>query len=357
MKTIYEELLERGMTRRDFLKMATVLTAALGLEHTMVGKVVAAMESKPRLPVIWLEFQDCAGCSESLTRSHDPYLTKLLFNDISVDYHETLFAAAGKQAEENKEKIMKEYAGQYVLVVEGSIPTKDGGVYCTVSGKTAVQQLKEAAENALAIVAVGTCGAFGGLPHAYPNPTGAVGAGSIIKDKPVINVPGCPPMPEVITNTIAHVAILGELPELDYLGRPKAFYGQTIHDRCPRRPFYEQGKFAESWDDEGAKKGWCLYKLGCKGPTTYNACAVIKWNEGVSFPIQSNHPCIGCSEPNFWDNNHVYDPVAFPPGLGNAAGMGKAGAAFLGGGALAIGSALLASQQKKKAAKGEEKEG
>lgn len=348
-KTIYESMVERGISRRDFLKMATLMTAALGLEYSQLPKVVHAMESKPRLPVIWLEFQDCAGCSEALTRSHDPYLTKLLFNDISVDYHETLFAAAGKQAEENKEKIMEEYAGQFVLVVEGSIPTKDSGVYCTIGGRSALDLLEEAASKAMAIIAVGTCSSFGGLPHAHPNPTGAVGVHELVKDKPIINVPGCPPIPEVITNTIAHVVLLGEIPELDALGRPKAFYGQTVHDRCPRRPFYERGQFAESFDDEGAKAGWCLYKLGCKGPTTYSACATIKWNDGVSFPVQSNHPCLGCTEPDFWDGGGFYKALAAPPGAEEARGK-NAGLATIGGAALAIGSALHAKKVKEKAA-------
>ncbi len=348
-KTIYESMVERGLSRRDFLKLATLMTAALGLEYSQLPKVVHAMENKPRLPVIWLEFQDCAGCSEALTRSHDPYLTKLLFNDISVDYHETLFAAAGKQAEENKERVMDEYEGQFVLVVEGSIPTKDNGVYCTIGGRSAIDLLEEAASKAMAIISVGTCASFGGLPHANPNPTGAVGVHELVKDKPIIHVPGCPPIPEVITNTIAHVVLLGEIPELDALGRPKAFYGQTVHDRCPRRPFYERGQFAESYDDKGAKAGWCLYKLGCKGPTTYSACATIKWNEGVSFPVQSNHPCLGCTEPDFWDGGGFYKSLAAPPGAEAARGA-QAGFASLGGAALAVGSALYARKIKQKAA-------
>jgi hydrogenase small subunit len=348
-KTIYESMAERGVSRRDFLKLATLVTAALGLEYARFPEIVHAMETKPRLPVIWLEFQDCAGCTESLTRSHDPYLTKLLFNDISVDYHETLFAAAGVQAEENKEKIMDEYEGQFVLVVEGSIPTKDNGVYCTIGGRSALDLLEEAAAKAMAVVAVGTCSSFGGLPHASPNPTGAVGVHELVTDKPLINIPGCPPIPEVITNTIAHVVLLG-IPELDALGRPKAFYGQTVHDRCPRRPFYERGQFAESYDDDGAKAGWCLYKLGCKGPTTYSACATIKWNEGVSFPVQANHPCLGCTEPDFWDGGGFYKSLAAPPGAEETSWAEK-GMAFAGGAALALGSALYAKNVKKNAAK------
>jgi len=172
--------------------------------------------------------------------------------------------------------------------------------------------LVETAKGAAAIVAVGTCAAHGGIPHADPNPTGAVPVSEIVKDKPIINVPGCPPIPVVMTGVLAHFLTFGGIPELDDLGRPKSFYGDTIHDRCYRRPFYDQGKFAETFDDEGARQGWCLFKLGCKGPVAYNACATAKWNDGTSFPIQSGHGCIGCSEPNFWDAGPFYKPLSTP---------------------------------------------
>jgi hydrogenase small subunit len=139
-----------------------------------------------------------------------------------------------------------------------------------------------------------------------------VGVADIIKDKPIDNVPGCPPIPVVISGVLAHFLVFGSLPELDHLGRPKAFYGQNIHDRCYRRPFYERGEFANSFDDEGARKGWCLYKLGCKGPITYNACATLKWNQGTSWPVESGHGCIGCSEPGFWDFGGLYRSVSVP---------------------------------------------
>jgi hydrogenase small subunit len=205
--------------------------------------------------------------------------------------------------------------------------------------------LKEAAAGAAAIIAVGNCAAYGGLPKAKPNPTGAVGVWEVITDKPVVNIPGCPAIPEATTGTIAHFAIFGTLPELDKLNRPKTFYGKTVHDRCLRRPFYEAGKFAKSFDDEGAKEGWCLYKLGCKGPTTYNACATIKWDQGLSFPIQSGHPCLGCSEPNFWDGGGFYNGQSAPLDRPTVAAVG---AAIGAGAALGIGNALV-NQAKKKA--------
>ena len=157
-----------------------------------------------------------------------------------------------------------------------------------------------------------SCSTYGGIPHANPNPTGAVSVSDIIQDKPIVNVPGCPPIPVVITGVLAHFLTFGTLPELDHIGRPIAFYGNSIHDRCYRRPFYDKGKFAETFDDKGARKGWCLFKLGCKGPTTYNACATTKWNNGTSFPIEAGHPCLGCSEPDFWDGGSFYRALSLP---------------------------------------------
>lgn len=361
-ESIYDEMKKVGVSRRNFMKFCGVVAGAIGLtalpplegaaasalaknDRLPVNLVAKALESKPRLPVIWLEFQDCAGCSEALTRSQSPTLVDLVLNKITVEYHETLSAAAGFQVEEAKQAAMKKYAGQYILVVEGSISPKDDGVYCIIGGKSSLDILNEAAAGAAAIIATGNCAAFGGLPRANPNPTGAVGVADLIKDKPVMNIPGCPAIPEVFTGVLAHFLVFGALPELDKLHRPKVFYGVTIHDRCLRRPFYEAGKFANSFDDEGARNGYCLYKLGCKGPTTYNSCATLKWSGGLSFPIQSGHPCLGCSEPNFWDGGGFYQGQSAPLDRPTAT---AAGAAVATGVVLGVGMAL-ANQAMKKA--------
>jgi len=365
-ETVYKQLQGKGVTRRDFLKLSGLLATAMGLTaippleesgfpvdmgiRAQATQMVAkALETAQRLPVIWLEFQDCAGCSEAITRSVSPSLVNLVLNTLTIEYHETLSAAAGFQVEEAKQSAMQKYAGQYVLVVEGSIPMALDGAYCTIGGRTAINLLKEAAAGAAAIIATGNCASFGGLPKAKPNPTDAVGVWELITDKPVVNIPGCPAIPEATAGTIAHFAIFGALPELDGLNRPMTFYGNTVHDRCLRRPFYEAGKFALSFDDEGAKKGWCLYKLGCKGPTTYNACASIRWDEGLSFPIQSGHPCLGCSEPGFWDGGGFYQGQSTPL---NKPAATAVGAAIGAGAALGIGNALV-NNAKKKAKGGE----
>jgi hydrogenase small subunit len=310
-KTLGEVLRQQGVTRRGFLKFCAATASLMALPPAMVPRIAAALENARRPSVIWLSFQECTGCTESLTRSSSPTIEGLIFNAISLDYHHTLQAAAGTQAELAREKAMEENYGNYILVVDGSIPTTNPA-FSTIAGISNLDMLEETAKGAAAIVSVGSCAAFGGIPHANPNPTGAVAVADIIKDKPIINVPGCPPIPVVITGVLAHFLTFGSIPELDALGRPLAFYGKSIHDRCYRRPFYDKGLFAETFDDEGAKLGWCLYKLGCKGPTTYNACATTKWNEGTSFPIESGHPCLGCSEPDFWDGGGFYKAISMP---------------------------------------------
>ena len=310
-KTLGETLRSQGISRRSFMKFCAATASMMAMSPAMIPKIAHALESARRPSVIWLSFQECTGCTESLTRAHTATIESLIFDSISLDYHHTLQAASGHAAEEAREAAMKENFGKYLLVVDGSIPTGDPG-YSTIAGISNYDMLMESAKGAAAIIAVGTCATYGGIPHANPNPTGAVSVGDLIKDKPIINVPGCPPIPVVITGVLTHFLTFGTIPELDHLGRPKVFYGQSIHDRCYRRPFYDKGLFAETFDDEGAKKGWCLYKLGCKGPTTYNACATTKWNDGTSWPIESGHPCLGCSEPDFWDGGGFYKALSMP---------------------------------------------
>lgn len=304
-------LKNHGVSRRGFIKFCSTLTSMLALHPSLAAKVAESLEKVQRPSVIWLHFQECTGCTESLTRSHAPTVESLIFDYISLDYHETLFAAAGDAAEKAMHEAMQANKGKYLLVVEGSIPMDNPG-YSTVGGHSNLEVLQKTAKDAAAVIAVGSCASFGGLPNADPNPTGAVSVSDIIKDKPVINISGCPPIPVVITGVLAHFLTFGVLPELDNLGRPKTFYANTIHDRCYRRPFYDKGLFAQTFADEGAKKGWCLYRLGCKGPTTYNACATVKWNDKTSWPVEAGHGCLGCSEPRFWDAGGFYKALSIP---------------------------------------------
>ncbi|MBW9256358.1 MAG: hydrogenase small subunit [Candidatus Thiodiazotropha sp. (ex. Lucinisca nassula)] len=309
--TLGESLRQQGVSRRGFLKYCAATASMMALPPTMVPAIAQALEKARRPSVIWLSFQECTGCTESLTRSHSPSVENLIFDHISLDYHHTLQVASGDAAEAAREAAMHENEGKYIVVVDGSIPLANPG-YSSIAGISNLQMLEETVAGAAAVVAVGSCAAFGGLPHANPNPTGAVSVGEIVKDKPVVNVSGCPPIPTVITGVLAHFLTFGSLPELDALGRPMVFFGQSIHDRCYRRPFYDKGLFAETFDDEGARKGWCLFRLGCKGPMTYNACATAKWNQGTSWPVESGHGCLGCSEPDFWDAGGFYNALSIP---------------------------------------------
>ena len=334
-ESLGKALSSNGISRRGFIKYCSTLASLLALHPSMASKVAQSLEKAQRPSVIWLHFQECTGCTESLTRSHAPTVESLIFDYISLDYHETLLAAAGDAAEKAMEEAIHAHKGKYLLVVEGSIPLDNPG-FSTVAGQSNLDVLKRTAKDAAAIVAVGSCASFGGLPNADPNPTGAVSVSDIIKDKAIINISGCPPIPVVITGVLAHFLIFGVLPDLDEFGRPKTFYATTIHDRCSRRTFYDKGLFAESFDDEGAKQGWCLYRLGCKGPTTHNACATVKWNDQTSWPVEAGHGCLGCSEPKFWDGGGFYKAISTPSSDYHKA-AGYAVAAGLAAGALAGG--------------------
>jgi hydrogenase small subunit len=348
-ETLGERLTQQGISRRAFLKFCTAVASLMALPPGSAPAIAAALAQAKRPSVIWLSFQECTGCTESLTRSYSPTLESMIFDMISLDYHHTLQAASGYGAEKSREDAMKAFYGKYLLLVDGSIPMKDGGLYSTIAGRSNLDMLQEAAKGAAAIVSVGTCASFGGIPKANPNPTGAVPVSDIVKDKPIINVSGCPPIPAVITGVLAHFLTFG-IPPLDKHGRPLAFYGESIHDRCYRRPFYDQGKFAKTFDDEGARNGWCLFELGCKGPTTHNACATTKWNGGTSFPIESGHGCLGCSEPDFWDAGGFYQALSTP-----ATPLTLATAAAVAGVAAGVGISIANRVKKHKATETHEK--
>lgn len=316
--TIPEKTLERiearGISRRDFIKLCTATTAALALPMSFIPTVAQALEDK-RLPVIWLEFQSCSGDSEAFLRANAPTATTLLLDLVSLEYSEVVMAAAGALAEEAKHQAMEKYRGQYLLIVEGSIPTKEG--YCTVAGQSALASVRHAAEGAAAVIAVGTCATYGGIPAAAPNPSAAISVQEAVPGATVLNLPGCPLNAENLTATIVHFLAFGKLPATDRLGRPRFGYGKRIHDNCERRGHFDAGQYAESFGDAGHRDGYCLYKLGCKGPETFHNCPTVRYNEGVSWPVMAGHGCIGCSEPDFWDTmSPFYRRLPKVPGFG-----------------------------------------
>lgn len=300
-KKFYERLESKGVSRRSFMKYCTFLTAAMGLSSSYVpsvAKVFAAPKKRPA--VIWLHFGECTGCSEGMLRTIYPYVDELVLEILSVEYHETIMAAAGHQAEDQLQAAMKKYAGKFICVVEGSIATKYNGGYGKIAGRSFLDIAKEVVPQAAATIAMGSCACWGGIPAAKPNPGGYKGVGAALNTA-VINIPGCPPNPVNLIGTIVNYLLLGSLPELDKLNRPKFAYGKLIHDICPRRGHFENEEFVEEFGSEEAALGYCLYKVGCRGPETYNNCPVAKFNDGTSWPVEAGHPCIGCSEPDFWD--------------------------------------------------------
>ena len=306
-ETFYDVLRRQGITRRSFVKFCSLTATSLGLGSAFAPKIAHALETKPRTPVLWLHGLECTCCSESFIRSAHPLAKDVVLSMRSLDYDDTLMAAAGHQAEQILEDVKKKYKGNYIVAVEGNPPLNEDGMFCIHGGRPFVEVLKETCADAKAVIAWGACASWGCVQAAKPNPTRATPIDKVISGKPIVKVPGCPPIAEVMTGVVTYMLTFDKIPELDRQGRPKMFYGQRIHDKCYRRPHFDAGQFVEQWDDENARKGFCLYKMGCKGPTTYNACSTTRWQGGVSFPIQSGHGCIGCSEDGFWDKGSFYD--------------------------------------------------
>jgi hydrogenase small subunit len=332
IETLGDRLANAGVSRRSFMKYCMGVSAMMAIPASLMPKLVEAAMGSPVTSVVYLSFQECTGCLESLvnvfpnTQYKTDSIENILLTALSLDYSETLMAPSGVQAEKSKaDAIAKK---NYILVVDGSIPPdndsngKPTGFFIQ-HGKTGRTLLKEAASNAALVVSVGTCASFGGLPAAKGpdpknpmgpriSPTGAISIQAALNSfagtyatKKVINVSGCPPIAEVIAGTLIYWILNKKAPELDSYLRPKMFYGETVHDECYRKEFLEHGQFVKSFDDVGARAGHCLLMMGCKGPTTHNACTTLKWNQGTGYPMQAGHGCLGCSEPGFWDKESI----------------------------------------------------
>ena len=310
-------LVERGVSRRDFMKFCTAMAAALALPVSLAPKIAEALEADGRPSVIWLEFQSCTGDTEALLRAANPTVGEIVLDILSIDYAETIMAAAGHQAEETKMKTLKERSGKYIAIVEGSIPLKDNGVYCCIGGKSAVDIAREVCGGAMATITVGTCASYGGIPAAAPNPTGAVGVKDAVPAATVLNLPGCPVNTDNLVATVVHFLTFGKLPAVDGKGRPLFAYGKRIHDNCERRPHFDAGQYVETWGSQAHRNGHCLYKMGCKGPETFHNCPIQRYNEKTSWPVGAGHGCAGCSEPQFWDTmTPFYKRLPNVPGFG-----------------------------------------
>ena len=347
-ETNYQLMRRQGVSRRSFLKFCSLTAASLGLGANGAADIAHAMETKPRTPVIWLHGLEFPCCTESFIRSYHPLTKDVILSMISLAYDDTLMVAAGEQDHQALEDVMKKFNGNYILAVEGSPCLGADGMFCLPGGKPFLEKLMHVAKGAKAVIAWGSCSSWGCINTAKPNPTKSVPIPDVIKDKPIIRVPGCPPIPEVMTGVITYMLTYDRLPPVDAQLRPKMFYGQRNHDKCYRRAHFDAGQFVEKFDDIGAKLGYCLYKVGCKGPVTYNSCSSIRWNDMLSWPVESGHPCLACSEDNFWDRGSFYahEPTILPPswGLGIQATADRVGLAALGvmGAAVAVHAAASA---------------
>ncbi len=270
------------------------------------------------LPLIWLQGAACTGCTISLLNSASPTIKNILIDQVvpgvhvNLRFHATVMAGAGEPVIEVLESTAAQKKGEYVLIVEGAIPTASGAVYGAIGERDGKpvgmrERVIDLAKNALAILAVGTCASFGGIPAAAPNPTGCKPVSQILKSegivKPLVHIPGCPPHPDWLVGTLASILLNG-LPkagDLDDNLRPLAFYGHLIHENCPRRAYFDEGKFAKKPGEEG-----CLYELGCKGPITYADCPLRRWNNGTNWVIGAGAPCNGCTQPEFPDSTSPF---------------------------------------------------
>ncbi len=322
-----QELETRGLSRREFVGFCSVMASVLALPRTVGARIAAEIQKAEKPVVVWLEFQDCAGNSESFLRAGRPTAAEIVLDVLSVDYHETIMAAAGHQAEELLANTVKSRPGKYLAVVEGSIPTGANGAYCTIGGRSALQIVREVCGSAAATIAIGTCATFGGLPAAAPNPTGALGVADAVPGiKNLINLPACPANVENLTALIVYFLTFKHWPALDNYRRPLFAYGKSIHDNCERRAHFDAGQYVELWGDEAHRTGYCLYKMGCKGPVTFQNCPNVRWNGGTNWPIGCGHPCIGCAEPDFWDKmTPFYRHLSGIPGFGVQSNIDRIG--------------------------------
>ena len=293
-----------NISRRSFFKYCIGSAASLGLAPSLLPKLAKAMETPKGVPsIIWIEGASCSGCSVSLANligdcsEFGPTdFPDLLFNYMNASFAKTFMTAAGDLAVESLRAAQK---NDYILVVEGGVPTAFNGMACTLFTEngvdvTMLKAVQELAPKAKAVVCVGTCSSYGGIPSSGPNPT-AIKTVSQCTGISTINIPGCPAHPDWVAATIAKVLCGEEFVLDDTDNRPTDIFHRTVHYHCPRRPLYERGHFATEIGQEGK----CFYQLGCRGPYTIADCSARGWNNGFNYCIQANVPCVGCAETTF----------------------------------------------------------
>ncbi|MGA2192276.1 MAG: hydrogenase small subunit [Nitrospirota bacterium] len=295
----------KGLGRRDFLKFCTATAALMGLSEGFVPKIAEAVTSATKRPsVVWLTLACDSGCTEMFIKAKNPGPAELILDIISLDFNDTIMAAAGEQAEQNFKNAVDK--GGFIFVIEGSMSSKKG--YSMMAGREMMDIVKETAPKAAAVVAIGSCATNTGVPGASPNPAGLMSVSQVLNPMGIknVNLPGCPADPKMLVAVIVSYLLFGKLPELDDMGRPRMFYSKTIHEQCERRAYFEAGKFVEAFGTPEMEKGYCLYKMGCKGPETYAPCPIIRYNDNVNWCIMAGGPCIGCYDMKWPDVFHPF---------------------------------------------------
>jgi NiFe hydrogenase small subunit HydA len=293
--------------RRDFLKFCSATAALLGMSELAVPNIAEAVTAAAkRPPVIWLTLSCDSGCTEMFIKARYPSAAELVLDILSVDFNDTIMAAAGEQAEKCLNDSVSQNEGKFILVIEGAMPSKPG--YGTIAGREMMDIVKDIAPKAAAVVAIGSCATNGGVPGARPNPSGLKSVSEVLNPMGIqnVNLPGCPADPKLLVGVVMHYLLYAKLPPLDDMARPKMFYSKTIHEQCERRSHFEAGNFVEAFGTPEAEKGYCLFKMGCKGPQTYAPCPTIRYNDNASWCIMAGAPCIGCLDMKWPDNFHPF---------------------------------------------------
>lgn len=325
-------LVHRPVSRRAFLQFCAATTALLALPPTFAPRLAAAVEKAPRIPLVWLRGEGCGGDSEAFLRAANPGIAELLLDALSVDYLEILMASSGADAAEPLRSPTARFPNGYLAVIEGAISNAGDGIHHTVGGRAFRDVAREVCDGALATIAVGACAFDGGLARASGGSTDATGVAHVVSNPKYVALPGCPVNVANLSATLVHFLTFGSLPPADSRGRPLFAYGSLLHNLCERRPHFEFGEFVLDWGDEGAQKGWCLYKMGCKGPQTFSNCPTTRYDEGTSWPVQAGHGCIGCHMPDFWDQmGPAYDRLPGWLPLNPDVSADTAGLALVGG--------------------------
>jgi hydrogenase small subunit len=296
-------------TRRDFLKWSSRSAVALGLSELGLFRLEQALAAESSPPLIWLHGSSCSGCSIAALNAVTPTtIDDLLVNRVSAKYDSLLMAAGAGLAIQALDGAVAAHDGRFILVVEGGVPTAEGGRYCIIGERagvpiTLLDAVRDLGPRAARVIAVGTCAAYKGVAGAGANPTGVLPLSEVLAGttaKPVINVPGCPAPPEQLFKVVVGLLAGGPL-AVDLDGRPSACFPHTVHNGCPRRRLNHKAK---AFGEPG-----CLIDVGCRGKTTMAMCPKHKWNGGKNWCAAAGYPCIGCAMPEF-----PTSPLLLPPG-------------------------------------------